>query len=181
MCKSSINLARVIYDAYPDADLLGIDPEQDCRSLDTLYSKVTEDTLGDGLFTFIVVESVEGGEGTVDGAIRVLERAREDITAVLQTMMPYASKVRPVELTLRELGSPSPAHNVGVDVLCEHGKLWIRPEGYGDACSADGQGWPVALEVWQGRLRVIVFDDINSEDPHIIDMEKARESNRETR
>jgi len=82
--KNQINIAGVIYDGYPHADLLGIDPEQDCCSLQNLLAKVTEGNIGDGLFRFIVVEIVEGGESTVDGAIRVMERAREDIEAVLQ-------------------------------------------------------------------------------------------------
>ena len=84
--KNQINIARVIYDAYPHADLLPIDPEQDCRSLQTLLAKVTGENIGDGLFKFIVVEIVEGGESTLDGAIRVMERAREDIEAVLQAL-----------------------------------------------------------------------------------------------
>ncbi len=84
--KNQINIARVIYDAYPHADLLPLDPEQDCRDLRNLFAKVTTDNIGDGLFKFIVVEIVEGGESTLDGAIRVMERAREDIEAVLQAL-----------------------------------------------------------------------------------------------
>jgi hypothetical protein len=82
--KKEINIARIIYDAYPHADLLPIDPEHDCRNLQTLLSKVNSENIGDGLFRFIVVEIVEGGESTLDGAIRVMERAREDVEAVLQ-------------------------------------------------------------------------------------------------
>ena len=84
--KNQINIARVIYDAYPHADLLPLDPEQDCRDLRNLFAKVTTDNIGDGLFKFIVVEIVEGGESTLDGAIRVMERAREDIEEVLQAL-----------------------------------------------------------------------------------------------
>lgn len=84
--KEKINIARIIYDAYPHADLLPIDPEQDCHNLQTLLSKVTSENIGDGLFRFIVVETVEGGESTLAGAIHVLERAREDIEAVLQAL-----------------------------------------------------------------------------------------------
>ena len=84
--KKEINIARVIYDAYPHADLLPIDPEQDCRSLQELLAKVTGENIGDGLFKFMVVEIVEGGESTVDGATRVMERAREDVEAVLQAL-----------------------------------------------------------------------------------------------
>jgi hypothetical protein len=81
--KEDINIARIIYDAYPHVDLLPIDADQDCRTLKTLLSKVTGEKIGDGLFKFIVVEIIEGGEGTLDGAIRVLERAKADIGAVL--------------------------------------------------------------------------------------------------
>ena len=84
--KEDINIARIIYDAYPQADLLPIDAEQDCRTLKTLLLKVTAEKNGDGLFTFIVVEIVEGGESTLIGAIRVLERAEADIDAVLSAL-----------------------------------------------------------------------------------------------
>lgn len=104
MCKTSINLARIIYDVYPNADLLPIDPEQDCRSLETLYTKVTDDTIGDGLFTFIVIEMVEGGEGTVDGAIRVMERAKEDVDAVLQALGSIDTRYKKAAEYLAEQG-----------------------------------------------------------------------------
>ena len=81
--KEQINIARLVYDAYPHSDLLPVDPEQDCRSLESLLAKVTRDNIGDGLFRFIIVEIVEGGESTLDGAIRVLEQARADVEAVL--------------------------------------------------------------------------------------------------
>ena len=80
--KEQINMARLVYEAYPHSDLLPIDPEQDCRSLESLLARVTGDNIGDSLFRFMVVEIVEGGEGTLDGAIRVLEQARADVEAV---------------------------------------------------------------------------------------------------
>ena len=86
MSQKEINIARIIYDAYPHADLLPIDPDQDCRNLQTLLSKVTGENLGDGLFKFMIVEIIEGGESTLDGATRVMERAREDTEAVLQAL-----------------------------------------------------------------------------------------------
>ncbi|MFH1616367.1 MAG: hypothetical protein ABIG61_14930 [Planctomycetota bacterium] len=90
--KNQINIARVIYDAYPHSDLLPIDPKQDCRNFRTLLAKITGENIGDSLFQFIVVEIVEGGEGTVDGAIRVMERARDDVEAVLQALQTVAAK-----------------------------------------------------------------------------------------
>ena len=86
MTKNEINIARIIYDAYPHSDLLPVDPEQDCGSLQTLLAKVNSENIGDGLFKFMVIEIVEGGESTLDGAIRVMERAREDVEAVLQAL-----------------------------------------------------------------------------------------------
>ena len=84
--KERINIARIVYDAYPHADLLPIDAERDCRSLQSLLARVTGENIGDGLFTFMVVEIIEGGEGTLNGAIRVLEQARVDVEAVLQAL-----------------------------------------------------------------------------------------------
>lgn len=84
--KSKTNIARIIYDAYPHADLLPIDPEQDCSSLQALLSKVTSENIGDSLFRFMVVEIVEGGESSIDGAIRVLKQAKADVEAVLETL-----------------------------------------------------------------------------------------------
>lgn len=80
------NIAKIVYETYPHADLLPIEPERDCRSLQSLFSRVTNENIGDGLFTFMVVEMVEGGEGTLTGAIRVLEQARADVDAVLQAL-----------------------------------------------------------------------------------------------
>jgi len=83
-------------------------------------------------------------------------------------------------ITLKEQCADVPAKEIKVKLLSEGGKLWIRPKGYSDKCSADGHGYPVGLEIWQGRLRLIVFDDINAEDPKFIDLENARESNRDS-
>lgn len=57
----------------------------------------------------------------------------------------------------------------------------IVPEGYGDAGSEDSHGVPILLEIYEGRLRLLVWNDINVEDPVIIDMEEARETNRKER
>jgi hypothetical protein len=54
----------------------------------------------------------------------------------------------------------------------------IFPQGHGDLGSADGHGCPLFIEFYKGRLRVIVFPDINVEDPQIIDLSGAREDRR---
>ena len=84
--KEQINIARIVYDAYPHADLLPIDAESDCCNLQSLLARVTDENIGDGLFTFMVVEIVEGGESTLAGAIRVLEQTKADLEAVLQAL-----------------------------------------------------------------------------------------------
>jgi hypothetical protein len=53
----------------------------------------------------------------------------------------------------------------------------IRPEGYGEASAADGSGFPILIEKRDGELRLIVWADINQQDPtQIITLESARES-----
>ena len=81
------NLARIVYEAYPNSDLLPLDPDADCRDLRTLMHRVWGDGVGDGLFRFLVIEMVEGGECTLSGAIRVVRRARDDVEAVLQALI----------------------------------------------------------------------------------------------
>jgi hypothetical protein len=88
MCKAQkINIARLVYDAYPDSDLLPLDPQRDCRDLRALIEKVRGTDIGDTLFQFLVFEIVQGGEGTLDGAVRVIKRARDDVDAVLQALI----------------------------------------------------------------------------------------------
>jgi len=83
----SPNIARILYDAYPESDLLPLEPKQDCRDLESLCAKVHSDDLGDPLFQFLVTEIVEGGEGTLEGAIRVVKRARKDVDAVFRALL----------------------------------------------------------------------------------------------
>ncbi len=79
-----------------------------------------------------------------------------------------------------------------IDADAEHGdKLPIRitasthgvsiyAEGHGDFGSAEGHGTPVYLELHRGRLRLLVWSEINLEDPtHDIDLSGAREDRRQ--
>lgn len=68
-----------------------------------------------------------------------------------------------------------------LDVQIEYGEgtIDIRPKGYGDACSKNGYGTPILIEFWNGELRVVVWGNINQEDPtHTINVEGAKESAR---
>lgn len=52
----------------------------------------------------------------------------------------------------------------------------INADGYGDHGTVKGQGSPLFLELHRGRLRLIVWSDINKEPPtHIINLDGARE------
>jgi hypothetical protein len=79
-------------------------------------------------------------------------------------------------ITIKEQCPEVPAVEIIVKVLSEGGKIWIQPDGFGEKCAEDGEGFPVGIEIWEGRLRLIVFNDINSEDPIILNLENARES-----
>ena len=92
MAQENINIAQILYEAYPHSDLLPIDPSWDCCNLEALLERVTTHDIGDGLFRFMVVEIVEGGEGTLAGAIRVMERAKDDVEAVLQALRSALNK-----------------------------------------------------------------------------------------
>lgn len=67
-----------------------------------------------------------------------------------------------------------------LDVTVEHTgcSLYFGIKGYGDHDSQDGCGLPIKLELYEGELRLLVWDDINEQDPKIISLEKAKESNR---
>jgi len=82
----------------------------------------------------------------------------------------------PTALSIKEQCPDAPHVEIKVNILSEGGQIWIQPQGYGEKCAMDGEGFPVGIEIWQGRLRLIAFDDINKEEPQIIDLEKAKES-----
>lgn len=57
--------------------------------------------------------------------------------------------------------------------------LEIYLDGYGDACSYAGSC--VYLEFYEGVPRVVIWADINQEDPtHVIELDMAAESRRAT-
>ncbi len=57
--------------------------------------------------------------------------------------------------------------------------LAIHIDGYSDYCSNDDNGTPIYLELFNGKLQLIVYSDINQEDPtHIISLENCRNEKR---
>jgi hypothetical protein len=71
------------------------------------------------------------------------------------------------------------SENLRVEIESSETMLLIKPEGYGDFSSNDGDGAPIALELVDGNLHLIVWDNINQEDPtDMIGLMNAKESNR---
>jgi hypothetical protein len=83
-----------------------------------------------------------------------------------------------VVVTLEEKNAEFPDREIKVRVECENLFLNIRPEGYGAPGIEDGYGSPVALEVYEGELRLLVTPDIMNEDVAVIPLEQAREQHR---
>jgi len=81
-------------------------------------------------------------------------------------------------INIKEQCPDAPLLEIKVNILSEGGQIWIQPKGYGEKCAMDGEGFPIGIEIWQNRLRLLIFDDINREDPQIIDLEKAKETAR---
>ena len=85
---------------------------------------------------------------------------------------------RTLEVTLAD-ADPSCDGQQSIKVVPDHHGVSIVAKGYGDRGSADGHGSPMFLELYRGRLRLLVWADINVEDPtHVIDLEDSREDRR---
>lgn len=66
-----------------------------------------------------------------------------------------------------------------LELEIENQGIAIRPVGYGDKLSMSGQGCPILVEFRNGIPTVIIWDDINREEPsHVISLRNAAESNR---
>jgi len=96
----------------------------------------------------------------------------------MKAEIPGRVEVKKVQALLTDNDASSNSINVGIEQI--NVGLLIKPKGYGDKCSNDGDGCPVFLEVYKGELRLIVWSDINQEDPtHIINLEGAKETKRQ--
>ena len=66
-----------------------------------------------------------------------------------------------------------------VDTDVRHDGFYLMVKGYGDGHSPDGHGAQLKVENEGGRIRIIVWSDINNCDPtHIIWLDEALESRR---
>lgn len=56
--------------------------------------------------------------------------------------------------------------------------IYVSFDGYGENQATEGQGQPVGIELYHGVPRVLLYLDINSEEPEIIPLHGAKEDRR---
>jgi hypothetical protein len=73
----------------------------------------------------------------------------------------------------------SSKNDIFVDIMVDELGIYIRPHGYGEKTAENGHGFPIMIEQHDGAPRVIVWSNINKEEPtHFVDIGGAKESNR---
>lgn len=94
-------------------------------------------------------------------------------------MIPNLEKIESVEFSLRGVSQGHGEEKLKGGIKTGPTYLEISFEGYGDFCSQDSLGSPLVIEYYQGEIRIVIWANINQEDPtHVISLEGAREVNR---
>lgn len=83
-------------------------------------------------------------------------------------------------MILRESSANHPTKRISCKIKgTKSGGADIHVEGYGQSSFLPGFEAPLYVELYQGKLMLYVWADINNEEPtHVIDLEGARESKR---
>ena len=96
------------------------------------------------------------------------------------------TKVENLGQTVLRDNNPDYTTALPVCVSLNNSFVEFEAEGFNACCTCDdqsiGHGMKafVAIEIWEGELRLLVWSDLNQEDPtHIISLENAREANRD--
>ncbi len=75
------------------------------------------------------------------------------------------------------INDPVTGKKLLIEVQVNSMGIFIHADGYGEKTSVESASFPIMVEFYNDRLRVLTWGDINQEDPtHIIGMEGARES-----
>jgi hypothetical protein len=81
------------------------------------------------------------------------------------------------KVTIKEQCSINKTRSVKVGILSDEMGIQLCPDGYD--CFGGGNGL-VLMEVWEGKLRLVIWADKTQEDPtHIISLERAKLSKSE--
>jgi hypothetical protein len=92
--------------------------------------------------------------------------------------MTMAETHHPCSTILRD-AQPDHGDRLPIRLVVSPNGVSLHAEGYGDRTSAAGHGTPVFIELYRGELRVILWTDINEEDPtHVIPLDGAKEGRR---
>lgn len=76
-----------------------------------------------------------------------------------------------------ELRDQQTGNKIPVLIETITGSLFVRPKGMGENLMPEGFGYPIMLEYYEGSIRLVVWSDINQEDPtHTISLDGAFES-----
>lgn len=87
------------------------------------------------------------------------EAAKNELCFVLRDGEDYSNDDKAVKVSVKSLGH----------ALC------IKIDGYSDCCSVDSKGIPVCLDNYSGEIKLLVYSDINEEEPtHSISLSGAR-------
>ena len=78
-----------------------------------------------------------------------------------------------IKFNLMDVANPGSKLPCKIDVT--NGAIFIDPKGYGHKSEISG-GSPIAIEFYEGMLRVVAWKDINTNTATVIEMEGARES-----
>lgn len=93
-----------------------------------------------------------------------------------KSMIRNSEKIDSVTFALQDVSQEHGKENLKGRIKTDPTYLDLSFEGYGDFCSQDGSGSPIIIEYYQGELRIIVWANINQEDPtHVISLEGAKE------
>jgi hypothetical protein len=127
-----------------------------------------------GLATAInfVAETIECG--TVGCHLRdEINRLRKIAYRINQFVAPYPNG-EPLPFRLTDHAGGGGGLSCRIDL--SGGCIVIMPDGHATKTDADGHGTPIVVELYDGKLQILAWADINQEDPtHAIDMDGARE------
>ena len=80
-----------------------------------------------------------------------------------------------IEVSMRDMGNEEAPHGKA-KIHANNEMISLGFNGYGEKNGIDGQGTPVVVEMYKGHPRVLIWSDINQEDPtHIVSLEHAAE------
>lgn len=123
----------------------------------------------------IDVEGI-GDVATDGGGLRPLDAAEIDALCERINVRGSESAAEPHELAvdLEDQGTDrDPDLTQRAKVVATPYSIDVAFDGYGGPQDAPN-GWPVSCEIYEGRLQVVVWADINAEDPtHVIDLSGA--------